>query len=79
MGLFGNRKKSGKLHFALVMADAPLDDAKFTIDKDCKYFVASGEVEPHDVIPRTVLREIVDRFARHSPVGGEVKIAERNS
>ena len=59
------KKKPGQLYFALVVADSPVDDLKFSSDnKDFKMFVVSGEVEKHDIIPRTVLKEVVDRFQK---------------
>lgn len=73
------KKKSHGLYFALVVADAPLDKAQFTIPTDCKYFVTTGDVEPHDVIPRTVLREIVERLTKPAPIPGDTKIAEKHS
>lgn len=83
LDLFRRKKKRpAKLHFALVVADRPLDDAKFETGGDCKMFITTGEVEPHDIIPRSVLRGIVDRFEpakapEQSASVSDIKITEK--
>ncbi len=76
------RKGKGQLYFALVVSDRPTDGFKFESDKDCTMFLANGEVMPDVVIPRTVLKEIVDRFHKPSAqlsAGEEdqVRVSER--
>lgn len=80
MGLnFLRRKKNKKLHFALCIADAPLEGATFKNDQDCTFFLVTGEVEPHDIIPRTTLKNIVEKFMKPAPLEGDVKIAEHQA
>lgn len=65
MALFSKKEKKkrpAKLYFALVVADRDANGFQFVPDKDCTAFLVSGEIEKHDVIPRSVLREVVDRF-----------------
>lgn len=72
------RRKSKKLHFALVIADVGTEKFQFTSDKDCKMFIVTGECTPRDVIPRTVLREVVERFDKKEPdPQGEISISEK--
>ena len=72
------RNRAKKLHFALVIADRPTDGFKFESDKDCKMFIVTGETVAGNVIPRTVLRGVVDKFeTAPAPLEGEVKISEK--
>lgn len=61
-GIFKKNKKPKQLYFVLAVADKPTDGFKFEADKDCKIFIVNGEIEKRDVIPRTVLKEVVERF-----------------
>lgn len=73
-------KRRKKLYFALVVADRPLEDAKFEAAKDCKMFVTTGECIPKHVIPTMVLKEIVNRFeqpAQEANPNGDVIISEK--
>lgn len=72
--LFKRRKK--KLYFALVVADRPTEGFTFQADADCTMFMISGETVPQNVIPRSVLREVVDRFMRPTPLDGKVTVTE---
>lgn len=71
------RKRPSRLYFALVIADQPLVDAKFDTGNDCKLFITVGDVEKHEVIPRSTLRAIVDRFNNIDDLEGKVKISEK--
>lgn len=74
------KKKRKTLYFAVVIADASLDKVKFENDKDCKLFVVNGEIEKHDVIPRSILKEMVERMVAPEVDGAkisEAKITEK--
>lgn len=58
------KKRPSQLYFALVVADKPLDDAKFEASEDCEMFITTGDIEKHDVIPRSTLRSIVSKFSK---------------
>ena len=72
------KKKPGQLYFALVVADAPLDDAKFEAGVDCKMFITTGEMDKREGIPRITLKEIMERFIPgRAPAPGQIKISEK--
>lgn len=86
LGLFKRKKPEGEperkdLHFALIVADKALGKAQFTLPNDCTYFVATGKTMPDVVIPRTVLRSVVDRFYKSepTPLEGKVRITEKRA
>ena len=69
-------KRPSQLYFALVVADKPLEDAKFEASEDCVMFITTGEVEKHDIIPRSTLRSIVSKFSKAEVAEGADKVAE---
>lgn len=76
------RRRKRKLYFALVVADRPTEGFEFKSDKDCRMFIVSGQTERGVVIPRTVLKEVVDRFEKPEairPLEGEVRVSEKES
>lgn len=75
--LFRRRKK--KLYFALVVADKPTEGFKFEADQSCQVFMVTGDVQPKDVIPRTVLKEVVERFSILQKPEGDVTVLEKKS
>ena len=77
MGWFSRNKKPKQLYFAVAIADKPLDEATFAVKEDCKAFIIAGEVEKHDIIPRTVLKEEVERIINPTKTDDGVKISER--
>ena len=72
LGLFKKKKKPSKLYFALAVADAPLEDATFKADNDCKLFIVAGEMDKREGIPRTTLKEVMERFV-NPPEPAKVK------
>lgn len=73
------RKRRRALHFALVVADRPTEGFKFEGDKDCEMFMVTGEVVKRDVIPRSVLRAVIERFDNPTPLEGDVSISEKQN
>lgn len=74
-----NKKKKSQLYFALAVADESLEDAKFQNDKDCRLFIVTGEMNKRDGIPRTTMKEVMERFINPPPEKeeGEIKISEK--
>lgn len=75
-----NKKKKNELYFALAVANESLEDAKFTSEKDCKVFFVTGEMNKRDGIPRTMMKEVMERFINKSQEKeeeGEIKISEK--
>lgn len=70
------KKRPSQLYFALVVADKPLEDAKFETGEDCVMFITTGEIEKHDVIPRSTLRSIVSKFSKAEKAEGADDIEE---
>ncbi len=71
-------RKKERLYFAVVISDVPTDGFEFKSDKDCDFFLANGECSAKDVIPRTVLLSIADKFKEGKPETKEsLKISEK--
>ena len=58
------RRHKKQLYFAVVVSDRPTDGFTFTNDKDCKFFMVTGDVYEGVVIPAEVLKELVERFCK---------------
>ena len=71
------RKRQRKLYFAVVVADRPTDNFKFTSDRDCKMFMATGEATPGVIIPSTVMKSIMEKFDAPVPLDGKVTVTEK--
>ena len=74
---FFRRKRVRKLYFAVVVADRPTDGFKFTSDKDCRMFMATGEATPGVIIPSTVMKSIMEKFDAPVPLDGKVTVTEK--
>lgn len=72
------RRRERKLYFAVVVADRPTDGFKFTSDRDCKMFMATGEATPGILIPSTVMKSIKDKFDAPVPLDGKVTVTEKS-
>lgn len=72
------RRKDRKLYFALAVADRPTDGFKFTADKDCTVFIVTGSVMPTDVIPRSTLKAVVDKFEKVGELQGKVVVSDKS-
>jgi|CXWL01.1.fsa_nt_gi hypothetical protein len=71
------RKRARKLYFAIVVADRPADGFKFEGDKDCRMFLANGEITPGVGIPSTVIKSILEKFDAPAPLDGKVTVSEK--
>lgn len=71
------RKRKEKLYFAVVISNEPTDGFKFQSDKDCKFFMATGETSAREVIPRLTLLSIADKFKSTADKKEEIKISEK--
>lgn len=71
------RKRAKKLYFAVAISDRPTEDFKFVPDADCKVFLVTGDVLPGDVIPRTSLKAMVERFEEVQQLDGNVVVSEK--
>lgn len=71
MGIFNRKKKKqpDTLHFLIAIADRPLDETEFVAKDGVKVFFSTGEVEKHDIIPRTTLKMMVEKFMLVPPSG----------
>ena len=74
--LFKKKRKRENLYFAVVIANKSLEAAKFEMDQDCKIFIVTGDVEKHDIIPKTVLKSMVEKFMVTEKLPGDLKIGE---
>lgn len=72
------RKRERKLYFALAVADRPTDGFKFSSDKDCTVFIVTGDMIPQDMIPRSTLKAIVDKFQKVEELQGKVIVSEKS-
>lgn len=71
MDLFKKRKKKQPrtLHFLIAIADRPLDETEFKAKEGLTVFFSHGEIEKHDIIPRTTLKMMVEKFMTKAPEG----------